>query len=158
MDAWNILDEATRGYLAGIIDGEGYICITRTKLTSKRSIRHSLVLGVSMSDAYPIELFHNIFGGSIGSKKDSRSNKWRLMYRWSVCANMAKEILILIEPYLHIKKQQAKLGIEFYENISHITGRAKGLHSGMKSVSDEELEKRNYYYEKLNSLNYRKAR
>jgi len=102
-------------YMAGIIDGEGSLSISKTTL--KKYAKYSPVyrarIGLGMTDKEIVQLFSNEFGGNIYT--ESVPNR-KLMYRWSRCGNSSVTgVLKILYPYLTGKKLQAELLIEFCE-------------------------------------------
>jgi hypothetical protein len=95
------------GYLAGIIDGEGHICIEDGR-------HRSVLVGVTNTDQPLLAMLEQI-GGSISWKK-SHSNDgrfgtkpcatWQLRQRADVF-----HFLTSIEPYMHMKRDKARSAI-----------------------------------------------
>lgn len=71
------MTELERGYLAGIIDGEGSITLTKDK-----QFRYP-VLEVSSTTYQIVEYLKEHFGGVI-SKKNERNPKWKQAYIWKI--------------------------------------------------------------------------
>lgn len=96
-------------YAAGIIDGEGCICIG-CSLTRRKTPVYSFVVEVQMSDREAIDWLHKTFGGSLYEYLKFGRRK---VYRWQVGTNNAKRFLMTVIPYLKVKQKQAELAIEF---------------------------------------------
>ncbi len=96
-------------YIAGIIDGEGYVGMIKT-VTSPRIYPNMYVLvpriTVKMCEREATDLGHKLFGGSIYQVKAFGNNRrawtWQLTNKKAV-ANCIKHLM----PYLRIKKHQA---------------------------------------------------
>ena len=81
-------------YLAGLVDGEGWIGYLSTPSIQIDSVSPSLVTGPSV-----------LFGGSV-STQDRKHSK---VFRWRVHGPTAVGILKALLPYLRYKKRQAEL-------------------------------------------------
>ena len=145
------LTNELKAYLAGIFDGEGSIHINKTssphclKLWQRISPNYSLNCGVTNSHFGILELFKNNFGGGIYDRKAHR------VYDYRIDKIIAKNMLEILLPYLIIKKEQAKIAVEF-QNSMTITG---------KKVNENQLQFREKCRNKiknLNGSNYHKQR
>ncbi len=97
-------------YIAGIVDGEGYIRISRA---SNRRNTYVGRIGITNCDLQLLTWVLSMFGGNIHSKKcySSRHSK---SYEWAI--HRKCDIRFLIEailPYLRIKRRQAELMLDF---------------------------------------------
>lgn len=100
-------------YAAGIIDGEGCIGIWR-KLQQQRYLSYDMRVTVSMIDEWLPNWLRFAFGGSITYHKSKQKNR-QPQWQWRITANQALAFLILILPYLTIKRPQAELAIAFQQ-------------------------------------------
>lgn len=101
------------GWTAGIIDGEGCICIYNFAGTKKRIL--GLRLCVGNTDARMIRKLKELWGGWIYPIAKTKCRK--PFWNWVIQGKKAASILIELLPYLVAKKEQAKLGIEFAKTI-----------------------------------------
>ena len=130
-------------YLAGIFDGEGWVHINKTssprsmKLWERVTPNFALNCGITNSHKGVLEIFQKLFGGSIYDRTAFR------IYDYRIDRRMAAEMLNKLLPYLVIKKEQARIAVEFQETL-YATG---------KTVSKEKLEYRDFVYNKIKSLN-----
>ena len=96
-----------KSFFAGYFDGDGTVGTT-SNTGNTRSVR------VSISSVDPIILHElkEFYGGFIicAIRKNLRQNN---LWLWYVCANKATKFLVDILPYLRIKKERARLAIEF---------------------------------------------
>lgn len=114
---------ATRGkvinltyqYIAGFFDADGGLNIYQTKKgVNKDRIGYQLSVYIFNTDKRIIDAMYNEFGGYIHIRK--RPNpKWSDAYEWKISVNKALDFLKNIEPYLIVKKERAKIAIEFQE-------------------------------------------
>jgi len=140
-----VLKPTDLAYIAGIIDGEGCITINVTKNDSfrSRSIQHILKVIVRMVEEEAIIFLRNKFGGSISIQKPSKG-RIRFVYQWTLCGKYASSFLAKILPYLKVKANQAKVGINFQ------AGFPKQRHP----LSQEEFTRRNFLYNQMRELNH----
>lgn len=108
---------ALLAYVAGIIDGEGTICISRRKKGNK-IWNHTLFVQVSNTQEWLIEFLKLQFGGNTDYRKahDNARESWR----WTAHTREASSFLRLILPYLQLKRPQAELAIEFQKRRNPI--------------------------------------
>ena len=100
------MNEQELAYLAGIIDGEGSICIHK----DSRDGRIWGEVTVYNTSQELISWIHERFGGNIydcESRAEQYGTKRNLIIRWS--GRDAAEFLPSLIPYLVIKKEKAKL-------------------------------------------------
>lgn len=109
-------------YIAGIIDGEGSINISRhrnRKYTGARGGRlwaYQLGVAVEMYDKGPVRfIFEQTKLGQLKLAKKRKKCKLP-MWRWTVSGPQAQEVLEEIRPFLLAKGEQADLAIEFQSN------------------------------------------
>ncbi len=94
-------------YTAGIIDGEGSICLI------KRSTRYQkifLSVSVGNTNEWLIQWLKMQYGGDISTSKNKTGST---MWHWDITRYKASNFLKLILPYLRIKRPQAELAIKF---------------------------------------------
>lgn len=138
----------TLSYLAGFFDGEGCVCVLKSKAPAdRREITDIFRLSATISntDRDILETYKKYFGGVIVSK-DRRKETHKICYMWSAQATKAKNFFIIILPYLRQKKEQAELAIKFQENMH------KNHNKGNAIVTGEDLEIRDYYYTEIKRL------
>lgn len=100
-------------YIGGIIDGEGCITITRTSSRKRMSGKsYDLYVTVAMCDEETPRWLYENFRGSLTLQKKPKPHH-RDVWRWRLASLQARDFLILIEPYLRMKRAQAKLGVQF---------------------------------------------
>lgn len=98
-------------YIAGIVDGEGYIGI-KTSHHERGRRGYRLCVTVTNTDLWLMNhLKFAIGGGLVMLHKTpvSRQQCWQ----WQISDKKAGEFLKLILPYLHLKRPQAELAIKF---------------------------------------------
>lgn len=105
-------------YLAGFFDGEGCIMVGKGKHSDcKNGANHTLMVSATQIDRRPLDLFLEKFGGSIILDKTAASGEWRQksnpVWRWKCSNRVAIEALRSMEPFLIVKKEQAKEALKW---------------------------------------------
>ena len=132
------IPKSTLQYLAGIVDGEGCICIERTKGRKKgHTLRHVISLGVEMADREPLFLFKRWLGGYFKSRK--RKSHYKRQYTWKIAARKAVVALRAILPYLRIKRKikAARLCLALATSKKY-QGRGQGVRVPAKIIARRE--------------------
>ena len=104
------MTETELAYIAGIIDGEGSICLTIRRYPGGGTV--SLIACVGMTDPRVPKLLHEKFGGALFLRKPT-SIKWKPAWAWSLTGDKALSFIEVIYPYLIIKREQADIAIAF---------------------------------------------
>ena len=144
------MSKLTAAYLAGLIDGEGYIGIQ--KQTRKHNIDgygYMGVLKICMTDKYLIKWLSDSFGGYFGERigKDGRkdSYEWCLRHERNV-----KPVLDKVFPYLKVKRKQAEVLKKFFGTFNpnaykivknRLGNNGTGYHKELKTEIKEYREK-----------------
>ena len=137
-----MVSETDKAYLAGFVDGEGYVCI----ITSRSSFQ--MEMGVVNTYLSALEELQRLWGGRIYKKKrSSNTHKQAYVLRWY---KEVPSILIEILPHLKIKREQARLGIQYA-----LTGDQRGGGGKKRKVSSTVMEMREQIYTKLREANKR---
>lgn len=124
-------------YIAGLVDGEGYIRIAKNKyrLSGKRNPTYQLYVGINMTDPRPIKSIQEIFGGKIYVTR-IKTSKHRTLFGWIVTSRKAIEFITAVRPHLLVKGEEADVAITFQNHIDS-SGRQWSAHKGLpKSVID----------------------
>lgn len=114
--------ETEKAYLAGIIDGEGSIMLTRFH----KNEYHSPCVSIASTDLELLEWVKSTVGsGKITSKKNYNEEKHKDSYTYTITYDNAINLLEEIEPYLVIykKKARAKHIISKYKKVTLRNGR-----------------------------------
>lgn len=96
-------------YLAGIIDGEGYIGIKKAapRIDCVNPCYHERVQ-VRMVRIDALQLLHDVFGGSL-YKEQPHANNGRPLYCWQISDKKASTALTVLLPYLRVKRRVAQI-------------------------------------------------
>lgn len=114
--------ETEKAYLAGIIDGEGSIMLTRFH----RNEYHSPCVSIASTDLELLEWVKSTIGsGKITSKKNYNEEKHKDSYTYTIIYDDAIKLLKDIEPYLVIykKKSRAQHIISKYKKVTLRNGK-----------------------------------
>ena len=122
-------------YIAGIVDGEGYIGISadhRKRNPDKPCWR--LRVAVTNTNEWLVQYLKFSIGGGVILLKNSKNPK--PCYQWSTDRGKAAEFLKLILPYLQLKRPQAELAIKFQASVTKST---RKLTEGQLAVREAEM-------------------
>ena len=109
-------------YLAGVIDGEGTITLTKN---SKSDMFRRIEVSVSNTDKGLIDWLQTEFGGSIRTRALQKS-RYKIAYEWRIKgANQALDLLKRVTPYLRVrsKKCRAEFICRHYAEVTRRNGR-----------------------------------
>lgn len=107
------LSDAEKGYIAGIIDGEGCVGFTWGD-AAKAQIR----VTVANTNTQLIEWLKQKIGGHVFRKKKIHA-KWKTGWQWTVTSAQARRLLDEIAPFLVIKRKQAELVSAFDDSAAN---------------------------------------
>lgn len=121
-------------YAAGLIDGEGCILIPRQVFSNH--VRYHL--RVTMAMAIPDALIEaqKEYGGSLCLATPPKNPRHRRTLSWTIVGNDAARLLRRVLPFLMVKADEARIGLEMHDGIS----RARGKFG--KCNTDEEMDRR----------------
>jgi hypothetical protein len=140
------LSKESLAYAAGLIDGEGCILIIRGKPRGVRvTPQYSLRIVVGMSVLTGVKFLHELFGGSISVRAN---REYKPVNVWSVQTIQAEGVLRNILPYLRVKKEEARIGLEFREHMNSYI-RANG-----RIINKDEVSVREEYKNKMEFLKH----
>jgi len=122
------LSSEESAYIAGLFDGEGTITIMR-QTQPARGYQLLVTMGVAKADSTLNEL-KQVFGGILHRPNRTPSGRPTSVTRWQVTSDKAYRFLQAVFPYLRIKAEEARVGIEFHEMYRDLTqgrGRKQGI-------------------------------
>jgi hypothetical protein len=141
-------------YLAGIIDGEGYLGITKQSRKDRPSISYREILQVANTYKDLVDFLKNEIGGSVYIiKRPQDKDYWKVQYVWHCSQSEIEFILKKTMPYLIVKKGQAKLLLEFIKYKKSFKRKSLGQGLGSSPLSLEEINFRENIWLKVKSLN-----
>jgi len=131
-------------YLAGLVDADGCIYITKIKPGIRRRTvnpSYSPSLCVANTNLQLLTDLQSQFGGSVNH--DSRGN----CSRWTICSRKAEPLLVDLLPRLRIKFEQAWVCLELYNS----NGKEKDSYS--RITGNDEVARRECLYQRNKELN-----
>jgi hypothetical protein len=106
-------------YLAGIIDGEGCICVCRIKNPKARNYSHTIVVTISNTNEALMLWIGKIWGRPLRYEPGRSSNR-KPQWRADATGQAAVKIIEAILPYMIAKKPQAELALQL-ANVKKFT-------------------------------------
>ena len=133
----------TAAYLAGLIDGEGHVTLSRNVRPDGRPDYYSPQLVIGMTDLDTIMWLHEVVRGTWRwpHPKPGQKDVWG----WQVTGMRAIEVIRQVHPYLRTKRRQADLLLEF----------GLRLNSHRLRLSDEEVRARQELWDRMRVYNLR---
>jgi hypothetical protein len=134
-----LVTETELAYAAGIVDGEGSVCLIKSRPTRFPSPQVS----VCSTDRELVEWFKTRFGGTIVLKR-KRMAHHSDAYDWKLIDRNALRFLALVRPYLTIQRKVARVDLllALYLDATPRNGR----------YNDEMLRRKEELIEKFSSL------
>src|SRR6266567_511172 len=99
-------------YVAGFIDAEGSLMITRTKVRGCHTLQYHPRVTVANTQRGVLEAIQHRFGGIMANQPAQKAT-WKRGYRLVWTDGMIESLLGRVEPYLRIKARQARILNEF---------------------------------------------
>ena len=149
------MDNNLKYYLAGIVDGEGYIGIKKTHKKEQVSPYYHERVSIGMTNEEIIDLFHKFFGGSkfYRYRLDTRFNSNLPYWNWEISDKKAAEFCRFFVDILIVKKRQAKLVIKLRES------KEKGQIRNKNGLLVKRLlNEREKYYQNILEIHGRKRK
>lgn len=114
--------EAEKGYIAGIIDGEG--CIGAYEVMKESGNTYiSTYISVVNTDRRLVDYLHGVIGmGSVGKHRKANGNH-KASFQFRVFPGQTKQFLEVILPYLKLKCEQANLVMELNDMHRYSNGK-----------------------------------
>ena len=103
------MTKQTLSYFAGIIDGEGCMCISK----GSNTYNYRFILSIMNTSTNLMDWLLKNIGGKIYQRK-SQSDIWKTRYEWLMTPNTdTEELLLKIKPFIVIKRLQLLNAIKF---------------------------------------------
>jgi len=116
----NCLSPEHAAYLAGLIDGEGTITLTRVHRYENRR----LIVSISNNDASLLKLVKEIVGAGKITTKKTYSERHARSFAYQVSSRQALELLRQVAPHLKTyKAERAGLALNDYLRLTPRNGR-----------------------------------
>lgn len=146
----------TKQYIAGFVDGEGYISILKlNRKSARRGIWYQAVIKISQreKDAEVLRLIQEFYGGCMNKRREFTDNSCPSLTLDIKNRKDLQRMLTDLLPYVVVKKKQFELLIKFfsYAGIRSRKPEAKYLIDNLK-------EKQSQLYKVARQLNKRGRR
>lgn len=115
-------------YLAGLMDGEAYVGITRSTTSQsakgcRRGVAYRVMVSISMTDKRPLLYAQRVAGvGQVRARKKSPDPAHRPAWVWNVWSKEAATLLSRVAPHMRVKREAAMACIEF-QSLMRLPGR-----------------------------------
>ena len=130
------------GYIAGLFDGEGSVSIgiRRTKgekvkngTPGKTYIGYALVIQITNGYKPILDAVRAIYGGRV--YKQSVYKGSRPCWVWNLRAQASRVFLTMVQHYIHIKRAQVQLALEFIDLPYGSTEERQGYYEAMSALN-----------------------
>lgn len=105
------LSELDLGYLAALIDTQGTLYISEEFKKHSPNPQHTLTVVVTLTDLQVLAFWRSKTG--LGSLQRSMNRKNGTTWHWRINAHAAEALLKLVHGHLMIKREQARIALEF---------------------------------------------
>lgn len=132
-------------YLAGFIDGEGSLMITKSRSRKSRNVQYRARMSLSNTDREILEQISEQYGGTI--HKLPRGNpRWKPGYMLVWTEGLISSLLGAVGPHLRLKRKQSAIQLKFLchkKNTPHnFDGRSATRHPPEVVQFREDLHRR----------------
>jgi hypothetical protein len=110
-----VADVAKLAYLAGMIDGDGYITITRSVRAGREYFAPQV--GIAGTRREPHDLAASLWGGRV-SAYHPKNPTHRVQFQWQRMGAAAVPVIEALQPFLLVKKDHAALALELAEHLA----------------------------------------
>jgi hypothetical protein len=100
--------EVTIAYVAGFVDGEGYVCFNYGHIDKRRKESGQTFIRVTNSYKPVLVYLQSILGGSI-HPNPPKNPKHKMSWIWQLRSRATFMLLSRMVPYLHVKQELANL-------------------------------------------------
>ncbi len=148
----SIMSKLTAAYIAGFIDGEGYVALEHHRGLSASHYRP--VIKIANTNKEIIDWFKESFGGTFETRVP-KNKKHKVSYVWVYSGKKLEPFIRKILPYLRQKKPQAEIilkRIRYYDKIGLDDKTIKGWNWKYKQEYIDEMKD---LYDQTRRLNKR---
>ena len=138
------MTENEKAYIAGLLDGEGCISISKSK-PSKGCVSPSYLdrVHITNTDKRMIDFLIKTTGIGFVTETQPKNRKHKKRYDWVLSKGAYIEFLNEISPFLIIKKEQSEMLLKYRETFMEFSYGRK---------TKDILEKREFCYQKLKEM------
>ena len=161
------MSKLTASYLAGFIDGEGYIALKVDRSKSNGNLHYVPIIKIAQTDEAIICWIKESFGGWYYKRESVKDSNHKDSYYWTLTGKNLKPFLQKVYPYLKLKRKQCELVLEKirmqdtlgdelpYKNISRINEQRKQKLDINATYRDKRRNRIEMIYNELRKLNHR---
>jgi hypothetical protein len=132
----NRLEPAIAAYLAGLIDGEGTVTMTR----QHRNEMRRLVVCISNNELAILEFARNVIGAGRITRKRTYNVRHANSYAYQVSSRQALDVLAQILPYMKSHKtDRAALALQDYVRLTPRNGKYAPATTAERKTFEERL-------------------
>lgn len=111
---------ALAGYIAGLVDGEGTITLTRLHARANRR----LVVSIANTERQLLEVVADALGAGKITRKKASSDRHTPSYCFAISSRQALALLREIQPHLRsYKRLRAEMALSYYESLTPRNGK-----------------------------------
>jgi hypothetical protein len=152
-----MIDPLVLSYLAGTIDADGHITVSRSVRTNGKRYTHSPTyyhprIGFTSTDTVVPDLLKETFGGSLCTHTPKNKNHKKVII-WAVGTSDSGRIATALLPYLRLKLKQAELVIELCHLIDAQHAEQKLSQKPPYRITCEQLSERERLWVEVTKLN-----
>jgi hypothetical protein len=130
------LDPETAGYIAGLIDGEGTITLTRLH----RNERRRLVVSISNNELQLLHFVKDTVGAGRITRKRTYSPRHAPSFTFQLSSRQALELLRQVAPFLKsYKAARARLALDEYVRLTPRNGKYQAELLAKRAKFEAEL-------------------
>lgn len=105
-------------YLAGFVDADGSIAVSRWRDSRNQATRYIVRLSISNCDKYIMNWLVSKFYGCVSLSNRNAPKQHRTLWRWVLSGIKAKPVLTRILPHLRLKQKRGELALQFISTMS----------------------------------------
>ena len=133
-------------YLAGILDGEGHICINKCKpMRGARSTNYHVEITIVNTSKELIDYLVYNFGGNVQKRKRRKENH-KQIYAWKLSRKKAEYMLTHCYEFLIIKRKEADVAFKLFERMGK---------QNTQKLSAKELKMRDWLFDEIKRIRHR---
>ena len=140
-------------YLAGFIDAEGSLMITKSKDSANGRSQYRARISVANTNRAVLEEIRRMHGGILVWQPRSQS-RWSHAYQLVWSDGMVGGVLAAVRPYLQIKREQAEVLANFIRH-RHLTRRGRTMRRFFVPLPSSVIAFREALYRRNKRLNAR---
>ena len=135
-------------YIAGFFDGEGYVTISKASSKCHSGSEYWLVVSMANTHKGVLDEIQKLIGGNVIFHKGDKGCKHH--YRLTLYSKRAYEFLMLVYPYLIVKKREAEVAFRYHSR--------NRTHRGPKGLTLEQIGFQDLCYQEMRALHGNKIR